>query len=89
MKPVFKCDYCNFMGTEEEVREHEPKCWDNYDRKSCLTCKHKVYKGFRLTCDLGKEIPEGRMYEFCPQYERQDKDTSYSDMINNLFGGIK
>ena len=37
MKPVFKCDYCQFMGTEEEVSEHEPKCFDNYDRRSCYT----------------------------------------------------
>ena len=44
MKPVFKCDYCSKMGTEEEIREHEPKCFDNYDRRSCFTCIHKTMK---------------------------------------------
>lgn len=23
MKEVFKCDYCNYIGTKEEVEEHE------------------------------------------------------------------
>ena len=23
MKPLYKCDYCSFTGTEEEVKEHE------------------------------------------------------------------
>ena len=41
MKPVFKCDYCDKMGTEEEIREHEEKCTENYDKKSCYTCKHR------------------------------------------------
>ena len=27
MKPVFKCEYCQFMGTEEEVSEHELNCF--------------------------------------------------------------
>lgn len=88
MKPVFKCDYCSKMGAEEEIKEHEPICTDNYDRKSCHTCKHKkidrvvdkdvddiingkavmVYK-----CRLGKEIPEGKIFEFCPSYEKKRK----------------
>lgn len=43
MKPVFKCKYCTFMGTEEQVRAHEDTCTNNYDKKSCFTCKHKAY----------------------------------------------
>ena len=31
MQPVFKCEYCRFMGTEEEVKKHEAECVDNYD----------------------------------------------------------
>ena len=76
MKPVFKCDYCKFMGTEEEVKGHEPKCSDNYDRKSCYTCMHKkigrvvdkdvddIVNGKAVIvyeCRLGKEIPEGSL----------------------------
>ena len=88
MKPVFKCDYCEFMGTEEEVREHEPICVDNYDRKSCCTCIHKQYKPIEkqwcYECKAGKEIPKGKIFEFCPQYERNENN----NILNNLFGGI-
>ena len=99
MKQVFKCDYCSKMGTEEEIKEHEPKCLDNYDRKSCYTCVHKnincnhnikedkaiwVYK-----CELGKEIPEGMVYEFCDTYERKANPYNLGDLFGDLFGGYK
>ena len=77
MKPVFKCDYCDKMGTEEEIREHEPVCTDNYDRKSCYTC---VYKKTRVKdgkwffeCEANEKIPEGKIFEFCKKYERKEK----------------
>jgi hypothetical protein len=73
MQQVFKCDYCKFMGTEQEVREHEVKCFDNYDRKSCFTCVHKIISGINYKCDCGKEIPEGQIFEFCDKYERKEK----------------
>lgn len=85
MKPVFKCDYCKFMGTEEEVKEHEPKCTDNYDRKSCYTCVHKQYKPrekqWCYECKAGKEIPEGKIFEFCPQYERREKPYTVGEAL--------
>ena len=89
MKPVFKCDYCNKMGTKEEIREHEPKCTDNYDRNSCFTCAHKRTKcnsgNWFFECEAGKEIPQGSIIEFCPKYERKEK--SYTP-IENLFGDL-
>ena len=89
MKPVFKCDYCSKMGTEEEIKEHEPKCFDNYDRRSCYTCKHKTLKGATFKdcsyeCKVGVEIPEGKFFEFCESYERKEK----SDTVTNLFGDL-
>ena len=87
MKPVFKCDYCNFMGTEEEVREHEPICTDNYDRKSCYTCIHKKLRYPLYECKIGLEIPEGKIFEFCTQYERKEKlNDSFSELFGSLFG---
>ena len=86
MKPVFKCDYCNFMDTEEKVKEHEITCFDNYDRKSCFTCKHKSYKNAKqYECACGIEIPEGKFFEFCGQYEKKEKSET---PLNNLFGDI-
>jgi hypothetical protein len=90
MKPVFKCDYCAFMGTAEEVQDHESKCCDNYDRRSCYTCKHKGYKTMKQwECDIGKEIPEGKIFEFCDGYERGEKDGEiFSDIFGSLFRGV-
>ena len=89
MKPVFKCDYCNYMDTEDKVKEHEMTCTENYDRKSCLTCKHTSFKGIdKFGCAYGKEIPEGKMFEFCPQYERREKsDSLFVNLFGNMFGG--
>lgn len=91
MKPVFKCDYCSKMGSEEEIREHEPICMDNYDRKSCHTCVHKkIYsKGskYLYNCKAGKELPEGKIFEFCNTYERKEKgDYPLADLFGSLFG---
>lgn len=91
MKPVFKCDYCNFMGTEEEVREHEPKCIYNYDRKSCYTCKHRngltKTKDNEITykCMLDKDIPFKSVYEFCPEYERKEINPLVDLLTNSWF----
>lgn len=87
MKPVFKCDYCSKMGTEEEIREHEPKCFDNYDRRSCFTCTHKAFKGHNYECKVGVEIPEGKLIEFCKSYERKEKNPLLNDLFGNMFGG--
>ena len=91
MKPVFKCDYCPKMGTKEEIREHEPICMDNYDRKSCYTCVHKTMKSkdkqWYYECKIGKEIPKGKIFEFCPSYERKEKtDNPLCDLFGDIFG---
>lgn len=85
MKPVYKCDYCSQMGTEEEIREHEIMCTENYDRKNCHTCKYKKLnvktEQFSYECKAGKDIPEGKLYEFCDSYEIKEKTDSLVDMI--------
>ena len=37
MKAIYRCEYCDVTGTEEEIREHEEGCFKNYNKKSCLT----------------------------------------------------
>ncbi len=73
------------MGTEEEVKEHEPKCIDNYDRRSCYTCMHKQLKPkdkqWCYECKLGKEITVGTIYEFCPQYERRKEPYTVGEAL--------
>lgn len=95
MKPVFKCDYCKFMGTEDEVKEHEPTCMDNYDRRNCYTCQHRgklnmVDELVKYECGKGIDIPKGNIIEYCKLYERKDK-SKYpfsSDILNNIFGNF-
>ena len=92
MKPVYKCEYCDYMGTEEKVKEHEITCMDNYDRRSCFTCKHKIHKSIhQYQCACGKEIPENKIFEFCPQYERGEKsDNPLVNLFGDIFkGGVK
>jgi len=92
MKPVFKCDYCDFIDTEEKVREHESTCTDNYDRKSCYTCINKRIKvedsKISYVCEDGMDIPDGKIFEFCPKYERKEKsEYPLADLFGGLFGG--
>lgn len=90
MKPVFKCDYCKFMGTEEEVKAHESTCMDNYDKRSCYTCQYrgafKIVNGLtKYECNNGIDIPEGKIFELCNLYERKEKPTT---LFDGIFGGI-
>lgn len=90
MKQVFKCDYCSEMGTEEEIAKHEIVCTDNYDRKNCYTCTHKKIRSnnskWYYECALEKEIPEGKIIEFCPSYERKENAGSiFSTLFGDLF----
>lgn len=91
MKPVYRCEYCNHMDTEDEVRAHEEKCMFNYDRKSCWTCKHRDPNSLmRFKCLLGNEIPAGKMIEFCGKYEWDEKGhvNTAANIFTGLFGGI-
>lgn len=40
-KTVYKCDYYTYTGILDKVIEHEKTYFDNYNLKSCSTCKHK------------------------------------------------
>lgn len=90
MKPVFKCDYCKFVGTEEEVKEHEQNCMCNYNRNSCHTCEYKevdfnkngkiIYK-----CKVDMDIPEGKIYEFCKSYKEKKRSNYFDDLFGNIF----
>ena len=92
MKPVFKCDYCSFMGTEEEVKEHESNCTENYDMRSCHTCKNRgrlsvVDSKIKYECEVGKDIPAGCIIKHCDLYEQKEKSKSiFGEFANYLFG---
>lgn len=89
MKPAYKCDYCSYMGSEEEVKKHEPTCSKNYDAKNCHTCKHRKITGMKdmviqYECMNGIDIPTEHIYTYCNSHE--DKDEKYSsDTLTRLY----
>ena len=45
MKPIYRCDFCSILDTEDKMREHEAVCNYNPLNKTCYTCKHYYRKG--------------------------------------------
>lgn len=90
MKPVYKCDYCDKMGTEDEIREHEAECPDNYTLRHCSSCVNRTYnskigKFGGYECKAGKEIPEGKQFVNCDLHEPKEKP---KDDLLSIFGGL-
>ena len=48
MKQAYKCEYCHFMGSGEEVSNHEEDCVYNPKNKSCATCVYGIDNGFSI-----------------------------------------
>ena len=90
MKPVYRCDYCNHMGTEDEVREHEIKCDHNFNNRGCMTCKHCKTDGIKqLKCDFGVEVPEGQQILYCGKHEQGTPEIiGIMSTFMNMFGGL-
>lgn len=87
MKQLFRCEYCDKIGTEEEIREHEETCLWNHTKRTCYTCKHMETLFPKVKCKLDDtKIPEGKYIERCACYERDDKD--HTKKTTNLFGGL-
>lgn len=57
MKPVFKCDYCCFIGTKEAVEEHEKVCIDNPAVKCCCNCKYAYENPYAISSGFYKPTP--------------------------------
>lgn len=90
MRQVFGCEYCDHMGTEEDVLKHEQECLWNRTRRTCATCK-KCDRGFlKYKCNDGNEIPDGGMFINCDKYEWDEVDhtTNHPIATNTMFGGL-
>lgn len=90
MKALYKCDFCDMTGTEEDIHNHEAYCENNPARMSCQYCEHKkidfangIVK-IRYECKF-KDIPEGQQYVNCDKF-------TLNEMVNistqNLFGSF-
>lgn len=88
MKPVYICDYCQFTGSAENVKEHEKICSKNYGLKACPSCDHVrlvSVKDDKLVygCKAGKEIPEGCHFKNCDLHKIPSKD-DVKNFLRNL-----
>lgn len=90
MKQLFRCDYCDFTGTKQEVSKHEKECIKNPNLKSCITCKHCSNWITGVKCKLNKEIEEGKYIQHCSIYEQGEPsmDSPFGQVFGNLFGGL-
>lgn len=89
MKQLFRCEYCNEIGTAEEMTKHEAECIHNYTKRSCMTCKYAQRSFTKFTCDAGREIPDRKLIEYCNNYEWDEKDHTTKNIFGgNLFGGL-
>lgn len=90
MKPIFRCEYCDQMGIEEDIAKHENECMHNYTKHSCYTCKYAENKITKFICNNGQDLLEGKIYEHCRSWEYDGKDYTSRNPVafNNLFGGL-
>ena len=93
MKQLFRCEYCDQIGPEEEIKKHEEECIFNYTKHSCLTCKYAERGMLNYKCTNGKDIPEGKYLEQCNKYEWDEQDHVTRKLINTgplggIFGGL-
>jgi hypothetical protein len=73
------------MGTQDAVEKHESECMENYNKKSCFTCKHICPDGWGcFKCQVGIEIPHGKYCEQCGKYERKEQ-YDWRGQVNNMF----
>jgi hypothetical protein len=57
MKPVYKCDYCSTLRTEDVMRIHEEECAYNPKNKACMSCKYaKLSSGILEMCNAGVKL---------------------------------
>jgi hypothetical protein len=86
MKQLFRCEYCDETGVEEEILEHEKTCLWNHTKRSCWTCKHAEKLAMNITCNGGVDLEKGKYMEGCSKYEWDERD--HTKKVPNIFGSI-
>jgi len=90
MNLVFKCEYCQQMGTHKEILDHESVCPNNPSVRACTTCGNATGM-IKIQCSLGKEIPSMKCIINCPDYvpggHPEDKILkSFTDIFGDPIG---
>lgn len=90
IKPLYRCDYCDFVGTEREVLKHENSCI--YKIRSCEKCANVMVRYDINTnmayycCKCGKyiKIKDG-FNKYCDKFEKAKFPlyTRYYEQLEN------
>lgn len=90
MVALYRCSYCDFIGSMEEVAAHEVECFKNPNNRGCMTCAHCSKMMTYVKCKKGKEIEEGKYIQQCPLYEdgQPTNDSIFGNLFGNLFDGV-
>lgn len=75
MKQVFRCDYCSYIDTEEEVVKHEKTCLGNPEVKCCDNCKYAFENNLMCSSFLGNKV---EMLE-CRYKEQETNGQNFTD----------
>ena len=74
-RQAFTCEYCEFTGSINAVRDHESKCIYNPFLRSCFTCKlfkNRTYDGWMCYKTLRLIINQNTIVSNCPHWENPD-----------------
>lgn len=90
MISLYRCDYCDFIGSSEEVIQHETTCIKNPARCSCNYCEYAFFPTSKtVKCDLNKEkIDDNHILINCDAFKAKDFSNPFKTLSDILFKGV-
>lgn len=88
MQQLYRCDYCDKIGSEEEIYYHEGICEKNANKKSCKYCEHMKIAGstsYKCTHPQPFTLPDGKMMVNCPKFSPEKEVQNISDLFSKFF----
>lgn len=85
MKELYRCDYCDKIGTIEELTEHEPICENNPKKRNCGTCDNAKFinlNQFECKIHPDRDVPEGKEYINCSDHVPRKPMKDIEDIFN-------
>ena len=85
MKQIWKCDFCDETGTQQEMEKHELTCHFKPGVKNCVDCKYMYdggspYFGSFDECEKGLSCFDYDEMELdCPKWEYTDENQFLKD----------
>lgn len=83
---VFKCDFCEYLGSHASATQHEDECLHNPENRKCLSCSFYINPIENPTCVCNATFEKGtfvlpenhnKTFQYwpndfeCPDYEQK------------------